>query len=97
MPSGRESDIVSALFTYASEKKVEIYRFAKLVFALTQLPFIQLGTLDAHFDNCRQEFREVAKKVRDDMYIDDLVTGGEIINEIKKSKSDSIILFQQGG
>ena len=31
------------------------------------------------------------------MYIDDLVTGGEIINEIKKSKSDSIILFQQGG
>ena len=53
--------------------------------------------MDAHFDNCRQEFREVAKKVRDDMYIDDLVTGGEIINEIKKSKSGSIILFQQGG
>ena len=36
-------------------------------------------------------------KARDDMYVDDLVNEGECINEFKKLKSDSIILFRQGG
>ena len=36
-------------------------------------------------------------KVTDDMYVDYLVTGRESINEVKKLKSDSITLFQQGG
>ena len=31
------------------------------------------------------------------MYVDDLMTGRESIKEVKKLKSDSITLFQQGG
>ena len=73
--------------------KVEIYRFARLVFGLMQLTFILKGTLDVHFDNYGQQFREVVEKVRD-MYVDDLVTWGESINEVKKLKSDSITLFR---
>ena len=53
--------------------------------------------MDIHFDNFGEEFREVVENVRDDTYVDDLVTGGESINEVKKLKSDSITLFQQGG
>ena len=55
------------------------------------------GTLDVHFDNFEQKFGEVVEKVRDDMYVDDLVTGGECKNEVKKLKSDSITLFWQKG
>ena len=73
--------------------KVEIYRFARLVFGLMQLTFILKGTLGVHFDNYGQQFREVVEKVRD-MYVDDLVTWGESINEVKKLKSDSITLFR---
>ena len=53
--------------------------------------------LDAHFDNCVQEFREAVEKVRDHMYADELVTVGENMNVVQKLKSDSIILFRQGG
>ena len=53
--------------------------------------------MHVYFDNCGQEFREVAEKVRDDMYADDLLTGEESINEVKKLISDSIRLFWQGG
>ena len=53
--------------------------------------------MDVHFDNCGQEFRDVVEKVRDDMYVDDLVTRGESTNEVKKLKLDSITLFRQGG
>ena len=31
------------------------------------------------------------------MYVDDLVSGGESINEVKELKSDSISLFRQLG
>ena len=73
--------------------KIEVYRFTRLVFGLTQSPFILEETLDDHFDNCGQEFREVVEKVRDDMYVDDLVTGGERINEVKKLKSGNIYKY----
>ena len=31
------------------------------------------------------------------MYVDDLVTGGESLQEVEKIKSDSIELFEKGG
>ena len=54
--------------------KIEIYRFARLVFRLKQSLLILKGTLNA------QEFEEIVEKVRDDMYLDDLVAGGEFKN-----------------
>ena len=42
-------------------------------------------------------FRELIERVKDDMYVDNLVTGGESTSEVDKIKSDSINLFQRGG
>ena len=67
------------------------------MFGLTQSPSILEGTLDVHFDNCEQEFREVVEKAKDNKYVNDLVTGRESINDVKKLNSDSIILFRHGG
>ena len=50
--------------------------------------------LDLHFNNCDQEVWEVVEKVRDNMYLDDMVTGGESINEVTKWKPYSISLFR---
>ena len=35
-------------------------------------------------------------EVKDDMYVDDLVTGGESTSEVDKIKGDSVNLFQRG-
>ena len=67
------------------------------MFGLTQSPFISEETLDVYFVNYGQEPREVVKKIGDDMYLDDFMTGGESINEVKTLKSNSISLFRQGG
>ena len=40
---------------------------------------------------------ELIRKIRDYMYVDDLVTRGEGLKEVKKMKSDSIVLFKKGG
>ena len=52
--------------------------------------------MNAHFDNCEQDFQEVVEKVRDDLIVDDLVTEGEYIKEFKKSKPDSSVYSCNG-
>ena len=39
---------------------------------------------------------ELIRKIRDDIYVDDLVARGESLQEVKKMKSDSIELFKKG-
>ena len=55
-------------------KLLMMIKLRSIVFGLTQPPFILERTLDAHFDNYEQEFWEVVEKVRDNMYVDDLMT-----------------------
>ena len=42
-------------------------------------------------------YLELKRKIRDDMCVDDLVTGGESLQEVEKINSDSIELFEEGG
>ena len=42
-------------------------------------------------------YLELIREIRDDMYVDDLVTGGESFQEVEKIKSDVIELFEKGG
>ena len=40
---------------------------------------------------------ELIRKSRDDMYVNDLVTGGESLHKVEKITSDSIELFENRG
>ena len=42
-------------------------------------------------------FHELIETVNDDMYVDDLLTGGESTSEVNKINGDSVNLFQRGG
>ena len=42
-------------------------------------------------------YLELTTKIRDDMYVHDLESGGESLQEVKKMKSNSIELFVKGG
>ena len=75
----------------------QILRYTRLVFGLNQSPFILEGTLKTHFERYESMYSKLIRKIRDDMYVDDLVTGGESLQEVEKIKSDSIELFEKGG
>ena len=42
-------------------------------------------------------YLELIRKIRDDMYVDDLVTRGESLQEVEKINPDSLELFEKGG
>ena len=68
-----------------------------MVFGLTQSPFILEGTLKKHFKNYNQDYAKVIEVIENGMYVDDLVTGVESLDEVKKTKEKSIELFKKGG
>ena len=41
-------------------------------------------------------YLELIRKIRDNMYFDDFVTGGKSLQQVEKIKSDSIELFEKG-
>ena len=70
---------------------IQILRFTRLVFGLNQSPLILEGTLKTHFERYENMYLELIRKIRDDMYVDDLVTGGESLQKV-----ENIELFEKG-
>ena len=76
---------------------IQFLRFTRLIFGLNQSLFILEGTLKAHFERYESIYLELIRKIRDDMYVDDLVTERESLQEVEKIKSESIELFEKRG
>ena len=74
---------------------IAIIRFTRLVFGLTQSPFILEGILKKHFENYKQAYAKIIEVIENDMYVDDLVTGGESLDEVKTTKEKTIELFKK--
>ena len=67
----------------ASYDIIKIYRFTKLIFGWSQSPYILEDSFKKHLklkytsENYIGMFRELIERVKDDIYVEDLVTGGE--------------------
>ena len=93
-----ERDVLSFHWVDSLESKIiETLRFTRLVFGLTQSPFILESTLKKHFENYRDSFKELIKIIENDMYVHDLITGSNNLEEVKEIKQNSIQLFKKGG
>ena len=77
--------------------RTEVNRCTSLVFGLTQSPFVLEGTLKKYFNNYKSGYPELIENIRNDMYVDDLVSGGNIVSEVELIKQNSIELFAKNG
>ena len=55
------------------DEQVVIYRFLRVVFGITSSPFLLNGTIRHHLSKYLE--KEIAQRVIDDLYVDDLVSG----------------------
>ena len=60
---------------------IQILLFTRFAFRLNQSPFILEGTIKTHFKRYESMYLELIRKIRDDMYADDLVTGGKSLQK----------------
>ena len=96
----RDSQLDALRFHWVSNldlNRIEVNRFTRLDFGLTQSPFILKGMLKEHFNNYKPVYLEVTENIRNDIYVDDLVSGRNILSEVEVIKQKSIELFAKGG
>ena len=52
-----------------------VYRFTRALFGLTCSPFLLGGVLKHHLDAWEQRYPEIVQRIREGLYVDDLITG----------------------
>ena len=66
--------------------EVETYRFTRVLFGLAPSPFLLDGVLEYHLDSWAQRYPEDAERLRRSFYVDDLLTGGQDVQQTKARK-----------
>ena len=73
---------------YSDKIEIERYRFRRVIFGATSSQFLLNSTIHKHADKYEDIDPEVARKARNNFYVDDLTTG-------VKNVEDGIELYQK--
>ena len=65
----------------AKQPEIEVYQFCRVIFGAGPSPFLLNATLRHHLQKYEEEEPEFVKKVKDSLYIDDLVSGTSTVEE----------------
>ena len=63
----------------------------------SESPFILEGTIDKHLSNYTEKYLAEVAKIRDDPYVDDLITCGENVEQVTSLKDMAIKIFCEAG
>ena len=73
-----------------------VYRFSRALFGMTCSPFLLGGVINEHLKLWETRYPELVKEIRDGLYVDDLMTGGETIETVATKRSRAIEIFKDG-
>ena len=76
------------------DKETSVYRFTRALFGLTCSPFLLGGVLGEHLKAWEAKYPELVDEVRKGLYVDDLMTGGATVDEVKEKKTESTEIFE---
>ena len=71
-------------------QKIEVYQFTRMAFGLTQSPFVLDATVQHQLQNYINKPEELVKWIMEDLYVDDLITGGDKIIDEQTLKGTAI-------
>lgn len=69
---------------------MDVNRFNRLVFGLTQSPFTFEATLNIYFRDYLQNYPKVIENISDDMYVEDLTSRGSTVGEVEIFKQKCV-------
>ena len=94
----KEKDRDALRFHWVSEenpKEIIVYRFTRALFGLNQSPFLLGGTLEQHLSSQEEEFPLEIAEIKDGLYVDDLLSGGYVVEEVQHLKETAIEIFDR--
>ncbi|XP_066600775.1 uncharacterized protein [Prorops nasuta] len=79
------------------QNKVETFELNTVTFGISSAPFLAIRTLKQLADDEGHKFPFAAEILRRDLYVDDLLTGADSIDEIIRLRDELIELLKFGG
>ena len=79
------------------EKSLVILRLLRVPFGRGPSPFILGATLGEYFKNCEEKYPETVVELKKNVYVDDVISGGENEDQLRKFKEEAMALFKEAG
>ena len=73
-----------------------VYRFTRALFGMTCSPFLLGGVINEDLRLWETRHPEPVKEIRDGLYVDDLMTGGETVNIVATKRTGAVEIFENG-
>jgi len=77
--------------------EIQTYQINTLVFGISSSPFLAIRTIQKLADDDGFAFPRAAKILKGHLYVDDLLSGAESINEAHAIRQEIIALLVEGG
>jgi hypothetical protein len=77
--------------------KIVTLRQTRVPYGSAPSPFLHGGTLNRHLQNCQEHYPETVEELKNSTHVDDVISGGETVEQVQKFKEESVELFSQGG
>ena len=70
-------------------------RFTRALFGMGPSPFLLGGVLQCHLNASKEKHPKHAAEIEKELYVDDLVTGGTSVHEVREKKEISVEIFKE--
>ena len=88
-----ERDALRFHWWCGEHSQLETLRFTRALFGLAPSPFLLGGGIDCHLDAWEEKYPEVVTELRRSLYVDDLLTRGQTIQQANERKERTIEIF----
>ena len=78
-------------------EEVEVLRFSRALFGLTQSPFLLGSTIEQHLLAYGDKYQTAIEEIRRSLYVDVIISGGCSSEEVRGLKATAVEVFKDAG
>jgi len=76
---------------------IQAFRLNTVTYGLSSAPFLAIRCLFQLASECQSTFPEASRTIKRNFYVDDLITGGSNLTQLKTLKEDTTRILRSGG
>ena len=84
-----ERDVLRFHWRSNPQADIQVLRFTRVLFSLVSSPFLLGGVVEVHLDYWKHEALEAVEALKKSLYVDDIISGGNTVEEAKQRKSEA--------
>ena len=93
----KDQDVLRFLWFNDVHAEVQIFKFTHVVFGVSPSPYLLNATIVEHLKKFEKVYTSTTHKIKDSIYVDDVIMGASSVCEAFKLYQESKKIFREGG